>query len=178
MRNGCCSLEKNDLVAILSNSHELIWRSHELISCGHYILSSSHDLICRGHDKTKWTEDGSVLMSFYGHSCPSIMIVFPTPPLGHGQGALCMSLFSGHPIYRWGCIFLAKDLEKFSIASLAHQWIICSEWIPSEWESKKLIKKHHNNPQVIHTTPDPQLTSCEVKIYTFVRNKSIITKVF
>ncbi len=27
----------------------------------------------------------------------------------------------------------------------------------------KLIKKHHNNPQVTHTTPVHQLTSCEEK---------------
>ncbi len=44
---------------------------------------------------------------------------------------------------------IRTDLEKFSITSLAHQWILCSEWVPSEWESKKLIK-HHKNPQVIH----------------------------
>ncbi len=24
----------------------------------------------------------------------------------------------------------------------AHQWILCSEWVPSEWESKH----NHNNP--------------------------------
>ncbi len=24
-------------------------------------------------------------------------------------------------------------LEKYSITSLAHQWILCSEWVPSEW---------------------------------------------
>ncbi len=23
--------------------------------------------------------------------------------------------------------------EKFSITSIAHQWILCSEWVPSEW---------------------------------------------
>ncbi len=34
--------------------------------------------------------------------------------------------------------------QKFSITSLAHQWIICSEWVPSEWEFKQLIK-HYNN---------------------------------
>ncbi len=27
-----------------------------------------------------------------------------------------------------------------SITSLAHQWTLCSEWVPSEWESKQLIK--------------------------------------
>ncbi len=30
--------------------------------------------------------------------------------------------------------------EKNSITSLAHQWILCSDWVPSEWESKQLIK--------------------------------------
>ncbi len=34
----------------------------------------------------------------------------------------------------------SSDLEKFSIPSLAQQWILCSEWVPSEWESKQLIK--------------------------------------
>ncbi len=33
-----------------------------------------------------------------------------------------------------------------NLTSLAPQWILCSEWVPSEWESKQ-----HNNPQVIHT---------------------------
>ncbi len=27
----------------------------------------------------------------------------------------------------------SSDLEKCSIASLAHQWMLCSEWVPSEW---------------------------------------------
>ncbi len=31
------------------------------------------------------------------------------------------------------CLLIRKDLEKFSITSLAHQWIHCSEWVPSEW---------------------------------------------
>ncbi len=32
------------------------------------------------------------------------------------------------------------NLEKCSIPSVAQQWILCSEWVPSEWESKQLIK--------------------------------------
>ncbi len=64
-------------------------------------------------------------------------------------------------------------LEKCSITSLAHQRMLCSEWVPSQWESKQLIK-HHNNPQVIHTTPAHQLTSWEDKSCMFVRNKSTI----
>ncbi len=46
----------------------------------------------------------------------------------------------GHPACRWVCFFMGIDLDKFSITSLAHQWILCSEWVPSEWESKQLIK--------------------------------------
>ncbi len=52
----------------------------------------------------------------------------------------------------------------------------CSEWVPSEGESKQLIK-HHNNPQEMHTTPVHQLISCELKSCMFVRNESI-TKTF
>ncbi len=47
---------------------------------------------------------------------------------------------SGHPICRWVCLFFRTDLEKCSITSLAHQWMLCSEWVPSEWESKQMIK--------------------------------------
>ncbi len=31
----------------------------------------------------------------------------------------------------------SSDTEKFSITSLTHQWILYSEWVPSEWESKQ-----------------------------------------
>ncbi len=34
----------------------------------------------------------------------------------------------------------SSDLEKCSIASLSQQWMLCTEWVPSEWESKQLIK--------------------------------------
>ncbi len=69
---------------------------------------------------------------------------------------------SGPPRCRWVCFFIKTDLEKCSIRSLAHQLILYSEWVPSEWESKQLIKKkNHNNPQVTHTNPIHQLTSCE-----------------
>ncbi len=33
----------------------------------------------------------------------------------------------------------SSDLEKFSITSLVYQWILCSEWVPSEWEYKQLL---------------------------------------
>ncbi len=41
------------------------------------------------------------------------------------------------------------DLERFSITSLAHQWLICSEWVLRE--SEQLIK-NYNNPQEITKT--------------------------
>ncbi len=28
---------------------------------------------------------------------------------------------------------IGTDLEKFCITTLAHEWILCSEWVPSEW---------------------------------------------
>ncbi len=43
-------------------------------------------------------------------------------------------------------------LKRFEVA---HQWILCSELLPSEWDFKQ-----HNNPQVIHTTPVHQLLFC------------------
>ncbi len=82
-----------------------------------------------------------------------------------------MFLFKGtvHPKTKffWKCphsyaiqdvdeIVSSSDLEKCSIASLATQWMLCSEWVPSEWESKQLIKTsqsstsnpHHSSPSV------------------------------
>ncbi len=38
------------------------------------------------------------------------------------------------------CLKHTHIAAEFSITSLAHQWILCSEWVPSEWESKQLIK--------------------------------------
>ncbi len=76
------------------------------------------------------------------------------PPLGKPK----IYSPSGHPRWRW--VWWADESvstsEKYSIPSLAHQWIICSEWVPSEWE-------YHNNPQVIHTTTVHQLMCCEMK---------------
>ncbi len=54
------------------------------------------------------------------------------------------------------------DVEKCSITSLAHQWILCSEWVPSEWESKQLINTshystsnpHHSSPSLHKTLTD------------------------
>ncbi len=69
---------------------------------------------------------------------------------------------SSHSRCRLVCFFIRTDLEKLSITSLAPQWILCSEWVPSEWESKQLIY----NPQEF-------IKSCEVKNWVFVRNKSI-----
>ncbi len=57
-----------------------------------------------------------------------------------------------------------------NVASLAHQWVLCSEWVPSEWESKQLIK----NKTIIHKTAVHQLTFCEIKSCVFVINKSVI----
>ncbi len=52
---------------------------------------------------------------------------------------------------------------KCSTASVSQQCVLCSEWVPSEWESDK-------NITIIHTTPVHQLTSGEDKSW----NKSSI----
>ncbi len=44
---------------------------------------------------------------------------------------------SGQPMCSY---VIATCLEKFSITSLAHKWILCSEWVPSEWEFRQLHK--------------------------------------
>ncbi len=87
--------------------------------------------------------------------------------LSKNKNLLKMYSLFGHLRCRWVCFFIGTDMEKFIITLLPHQWIICSEWVPSEWESK-----HHNNPQVglIHY----KLTSCKAKRWVFVVNKSII----
>ncbi len=46
---------------------------------------------------------------------------------------------SGHPRCRWVCSS-SEQIWRNSITSLAHQWILCSEWVPSEWESKQLFE--------------------------------------
>ncbi len=57
------------------------------------------------------------------------------------------------------------DLENFSITSLAHQWILCSEWVPS----KQLIKSSQCFTSNPHNTVH-LLTSFEVKSCMFLRN--------
>ncbi len=56
------------------------------------------------------------------------------------ENLLKMYSSSGHSIFRWVCFFIRTDLKKCVIPYLAHHWILCSEWVPSEWESKQLIK--------------------------------------
>ncbi len=72
----------------------------------------------------------------------------------------------------------STNVEKCNVISLAHQRILCSECVLSEWfDWIELIKswlKHHNYPKVIKMTPVHQLTPCEAKSCGFVINKSII----
>ncbi len=63
---------------------------------------------------------------------------------------------------------IGTDLEKLIITSLAHQWILCSEWVPSEW----VQTADKNITIIIHTTPVHQIMLCEVKSRKFVINFS------
>lgn len=44
------------------------------------------------------------------------------------------------------------DSKKQVIQNFHQLLTFCSEWVPSKWESKQLIKEHHNNPQH-HSSP-------------------------
>ncbi len=50
-----------------------------------------------------------------------------------------MSSRAGEFVSSWG-------LEKCVSASVSQQWMLCSEWVPSEWESKQLIKTSQSTP--------------------------------
>ncbi len=75
--------------------------------------------------------------------------------------------------------FVSLDLKKFSGELKLENHITCSPMDPLQWMGAVRIrvqtadKKHHNNPQVIHTNPVHQLMSCIMKSCLFVRNKSI-----
>ncbi len=57
---------------------------------------------------------------------------------------------SGHTRLGWVCFFIR-------FGAMSQQRMLCSEWVPSEWESDKHIT-------IIHTTPVHQLTSGEDKL--------------
>ncbi len=38
---------------------------------------------------------------------------------------------------------ISEQISRIVITSLAYQWKLCSEWVPSEWHSKQLIKTSH-----------------------------------
>ncbi len=53
--------------------------------------------------------------------------------------------------YRWDYFFIGTDL-KFGITSCAHQWMPCRKWVPSEWESKQLIKTAQQSTSKPHVS--------------------------
>ncbi len=81
---------------------------------------------------------------------------------------------SGHPRYRWVWLFIRTNCAKLL-------FITCSPMDPLQWMGavRMRVQTADNNitSNPHHSSPVHQLTSCEVKSYVFVRNKSII-KVF
>ncbi len=69
-----------------------------------------------------------------------IILFYPSWTCGWTHPKMKIYSHLCHPICRLGCLFIGIDLEKFCITSLAHHWILCREWVPSEWESKQLVK--------------------------------------
>ncbi len=94
------------------------------------------------------------------------------PGIVHPKMTICLKFIHPHVFQDVDkfVFLIGIDLEKFSSTSLVHQRILCSEWVPSEWEFKQLIK----NIIIIHMTLVHQLTSCKVE--SCVCNKQIIIK--
>ncbi len=91
------------------------------------------------------------------------------PTAAKNDNLLKMCSPSGCPRCRWVCFFIR-------FGEMLHS-VTCSPMDSLQWMGAVRMtadKKHHNNPQVIHTSPVHQLTSWELKSCMFVRNKSII----
>ncbi len=75
---------------------------------------------------------------------------------------------SGHPRCRWVCFFIGTDLEKFNITSLVHQWIHCSEWVPSDWQFKQLIKTWLHHSDIFNFKPFLQAKIFIILLYNII----------
>ncbi len=49
---------------------------------------------------------------------------------------------------------LSHLLQSYFSKKIHHQWILCSEWVPSEWESEQLIKALPYKHTAFHFTRD------------------------
>ncbi len=80
--------------------------------------------------------------------------------------------------FSWKCTHsqAVQDFKKLSISSLVHQWILCSDWLPSEWESKQLIKTSQwstSNPH--HSTPSIKgVIGCYMHFYKLFELKCVL----
>uniref|UniRef100_A0A8C1HS06 Transporter n=1 Tax=Cyprinus carpio carpio TaxID=630221 RepID=A0A8C1HS06_CYPCA len=78
--------------------------------------------------------------------CPLSLFDYKYPDWSMTVGYIIgASSFMWIPIYMvyklvWTPGSLKQVRHKFSLISFAHRWILCSEWVPSERESKQLIK--------------------------------------
>ncbi len=92
------------------------------------------------------------------------------------QPNMNMCSASGRPRCRWVCFFIRFVEMCLSNGCSAvngcrqneSQWMLCSEWVPSEWESD-------TNITIIHTTPVHQLTSGEDKRWNKSSIKTFLT---
>ncbi len=71
------------------------------------------------------------------------------------------------------CFFIGTDLDKL----LAHQWLLCNEWVPSEWESKftcQLFSCLDSRSDGTHSLQRIQWWVCNAKFLFWWRNKLIL----
>ncbi len=139
---GMCIASSSGVTHLLlaSSNHLKRLRTHAWFRKHVFVLHSGEALelhiICKDHLKiTCIKRCCKQFLRNTMHKIPIYLTDITEIGFLRNQISLCDST-SLHKNYNF---LIRTDLEKFSIKSLAHQRILCSEWVPSEWESKQMI---------------------------------------
>ncbi len=135
-----------------------IMRTHISIKKASY-MAPSHMKACNSF---VWQTDS--LFTLWFLICTYSIDINIFKGMDYPKTNICWKCVHPQAIPEVGEFVPSSDLEKCRIASLTHQWMLCSEWVPSEWDSDK-------NITIIHTTPVHQFMFWEAKSW----NKCIIT---
>ncbi len=123
--------------------HSAVLRDHDVCAAGvpHIVAAGGNDLLLQ-EDLQSWGAGSGHFVSITLSCVFSYSLTFtglrgPFKAIVHTQILIswkCTQL-SGHPRRRWVCYVIGKDVENVDLLHL-----LCSEWVPSEWEIKQLIK--------------------------------------
>ncbi len=79
--------------------------------------------------------------------------------------------------------FLSEQIwRNVTFIYLAHKWILGSEWVPSEWESKQLIRHHDwstsnpNGSSQVNILWNEKLCVCKKQIHYFNFKPSLLAR--